>query len=260
MSYSDVAVLIITQETYFQELKLTINRLNELKMNKFFKCYVACKNLNESKFKFENWKNLEINKDCENWGSELIDTIKNIREEYLFIFLDDFYPYKYFSASKLKKTILECLSYKPSLIRINSNYNRRIFLKRKKINIFEESYKHRYATSLVFPIFRKQFLKEILLKDDSIWQFERFSNKRFNFKEHKFYFIKGHNIDLSVVNLIVKGQALRTSINKLPKNKKKIYLNNRKLKTMPLVMEFKFHLKKLFSDVFARYLPYFHEF
>jgi len=257
MKDSNIALLILTQDKFYGELNLIINRLNELEINRNFKCYLACKNINKKKFEFPNWKNINVPVNCKTWGSELIYSIDSLKEEYVFIFLDDFYPYKNISAFKLKEKVKATLDYNPSLIRINSNFNRRIFLKRKKNNIFLETYKHRYATSLVLPIFKKKFLKQILSKNDSPWSFEKNSNKRYRFNEHNFVFIKGMNLDFCLSNIVVKGSSLRTSLNRIPKFKKYNYLKITEIKKMSLFDEIKFHFKKMLFDIFMKYIPYF---
>ncbi len=250
---------MLTQPNYLAEANLVISRLNELKINKYFKCYLACKNINNEKFNFTNWINLQVPENCKTWGSELIYSIDFLNEEYVFVFLDDFYPIKEISALKLKEKIISSLDYNPSLIRINSNFNRRIFLKRRKNNIYLETYKHRYSTSLVLPIFKKEFLKKILLKNDSPWSFEKKSNERFRFRDHKFIFIKGNNLDFRMINIVVKGSSLRTSLNRIPKFKKQNYLKISKIKKMNFLNEIKFHLKKIIFDIFMKYYPQFKE-
>ena len=115
---------------------------------------------------------------------------------------------------------------------------------------------HKYATSLVLPIFKKDFLLNIVEDSDTPWKFEKQSNKRFNFNNHKFLFIKGNNLNFRVANLIVRGEALRTSINRIPLKQRLKYIRNSKKKKKSLLKEFRYHFKKLFSDLFVRYLPY----
>ena len=109
-----------------------------MKIPDYFKCYFACKRIDDLTIN-SNWVNLEISLDCQTWGSEMLFALNLIEEEYVFIFLDDFYPFKYLSSSMLKENIDRSLKYKPSLIRLNSNYNRRIFLKKKEKNISFEN-------------------------------------------------------------------------------------------------------------------------
>ena len=250
----EIALIILTQNKYFGELDLIINRLNELEINKYFQCYVACKNINR-KFNFSNWIKLDIPENCKTWGSELIYVLDILKEKYVFIFLDDFYPYKKISALKLKEKIVSSLEYNPSIIRINSNHNRRIFLKRKENNIFLETYKNRYSTSLVLPIFEKIFLKQILSKNDSPWSFDRYAKERFNFNDHNFVFIKGNKIDFHLANLVIKGYSLRSSLYRIPKYKKHNYEKLSKIKKMSLLEEIKFHLKKILADILTTYFP-----
>ena len=81
---------MLTQPNYLAEANLIISRLNELKINKYFKCYLACKNINNEKFNFTNWINLQVPENCKTWGSELNYSIDFLNEEYVFVFLDDF--------------------------------------------------------------------------------------------------------------------------------------------------------------------------
>ena len=250
-----IAILLLTQKGYIAEANLIINKLNQFKITDYFNCYFACKQVNTLEVNI-NWHQLEISQDCKTWGSEMLFAINLIKEEYIFILLDDFYPFRSFSASKLSKNLDKSLKYNPSLIRVNSNYNRRIFLNKKEENIYEESYLHRFATSLVLPIFKKTFLVEILNEGDSPWKFEKYSNRRFKFSDHKFLFIKGRELNFRVANIIIRGKSLRSSINRIPRIERSYYLKNSNKLKKSLISEFRFHLKKLFSDVFMRYLPY----
>ena len=257
MDENSISVLVLTQKKFFEELKIVIDRLNELEINKHFKCYIASKGIKNDKKLFQNWNNIEVNDNCKTWGSELLDCLNYIQEEYIFIFLDDFYPYTYISAFKLKQKLNECLKYKPSLIRVNSNFCRRVFVRKIKPNIFFETYQNKYSTSLVLPIFKKKFLTEIVSSKDNPWKFEKKSNSRFQFNEHVFCFIKGSNINFKLANIVVKGKLLRSSIKRIPKGKRKNYLKKTTIKKMLLLEEIYFHLKKLVFDFLVKYLPYF---
>jgi len=256
MKENNISILVLTQENYFQELKIIIDRLNELEINQHFKCYIASKGKKNDKKFFVNWNYIEIDPSCRTWGMELIYCLNHIKEEYIFLFLDDFYPYKFISALKLKQKLYESLKYKPSLIRINSNYNRRIFIRKIKPNIYVETYQNKYSTSLVLPVFKKDFLIEIVSPEDTPWIFEKNSNSRFQFNKQLFLFIKGSDINFKVANIVVKGKSLRTSINRIPKNKRKNYLKMTSINLMSLFEEIYFHLKKFVFDILSRYLPY----
>lgn len=257
MNEKNIGLLVLTQENYLEELKIIIHRLNELEINQHFKCYIASKGIKNDKKFFGNWNSIEIDSNCRTWGMELIYCLNQIQEEYIFLFLDDFYPYKYISASKLKQKLYESLKYKPSLIRINSNYNRRFFIRKIKPNIYVETYQHRYSTSLVLPVFKKDFLTEIVSPEDTPWIFEKNSNSRFKFNKHRFFFIKGSDINFNVANIVVKGKSLRSSINRIPKNKRENYLKMTSINVMSLFEEIYFHLKKFVFDTLIRYLPYY---
>ena len=91
-----IAILLLTQKSYIPEANLIIDRLNKLKLPNYFQCYFACKEINDFEIN-SNWKKLNISLDCQTWGSEMLSALNLIKEEYIFIFLDDFYPFRYFS-------------------------------------------------------------------------------------------------------------------------------------------------------------------
>ena len=107
------------------------------------------------------------------------------------------------------------------------------------------------------PVFKKEFLREILFPNDTPWEFERNSNSRFEFNKHLFLFIKGSDINFKVANIVIKGKLLRSSIKRIPKNKRKKYLKMTNLNLMSLIEEIYFHLKKFVFDILIRYLPYY---
>ena len=86
MEENNISILVLTQENYFEELKIIIDRLNELEINQFFKCYIASKGIKNDKKLFQNWNNIEIDPNCRTWGNELIYCLNYIQEEYIFAF------------------------------------------------------------------------------------------------------------------------------------------------------------------------------
>ena len=75
------------------------------------------------------------------------------------------------------------------------------------------------STSLILPVFKKEFLREIL-PNDTPWEFER-NLTRFEFNKHLFLFIKGSDINFKVANIVIKGKLFRSSIKRIPKKKEK---------------------------------------
>ena len=142
------------------EAKLIVKRLNDLHFDLYFPCFLASKKVDIFKNLNDRWKLISIDENISTWGEKMIIALSQIKEEYIFICLDDFYPYLRISPRKLKKSLEEAITFKPSIIRTNNNFNQRIRLKQLTDSIFKESYLHKYGKSLVFQIFKKLFYSQ----------------------------------------------------------------------------------------------------
>ncbi len=242
-----VAFIILTCKSFFAEAILTKNKLNQYSLHNFTNCYIATKNTNHF---LENnidpkWKLISVPDDCDTWGEEIKFITSNIDEEYLFLWVDDIYPYKFINFNNLFNKINKAISYNPAMIRINSNFNNRRLIKKYDSDIYIELRKHKYISSIVLSIFQKKFLNHIVSKNDSPWDFEYQSSKRFDFKEYKFLFIKDPFIN--IINLVVKAKILNSSFTKLQSNEKKFLLDNTTHKKFNLVNEIFYLFKLLIS-------------
>ncbi len=252
MKNKKIALLVITCESFFSEATLILNKLNSFKIKKYFNCYLATKSISSINtfFNDSNWNGIEIPSNINFWGEEMQYCLDFIQEEYIFLWLDDFYPHKYFNLKNLDNLLKQALVYEPKIIRLNSIFNRRYAIKEMQKDIYFETKKHKYISSLVLPIFQKKFLKEIINCEDSPWFFENDSKRRYRFNKKEFIYLKSPNIKL--VNLVVKGKILNSSLIKLSKNEEKFLRENSTHKTFNLVNEI-FYLSKL---LISRYLYY----
>ena len=252
MKNKKIALLVITCESFFSEATLILNKLNSFKIEKYFNCYLATKNISliNKLFKHSNWNGIEIPDNINYWGEEMQYSLDFIKEEYIFLWLDDFYPHKHFNLKKLENLITKALVYEPKIIRLNSIFNRRYAIKEKQKDIYFETKKHKYISSLVLPIFQRKFLKEIINFKDSPWFFENESKKGLGLIKKEFIYLKCPNIKL--VNLVVKGKILNSSLIKLSKNEKNFLRKNSTHITFNILNEIFYILKLLIS----RYLYY----
>lgn len=249
-----IALLIITMPKFEAEAKILVKRFNDLHFDLYFPCFLASKKINLFKELKPRWKLISIDNKKSSWGEEIDFVLSQIKEKYVFLCLDDFYPYLRVSPKLLKQSLEKAIIFNPSIIRTKNNFNQRINLQHIFEHIYKETYLHRYGTSLVFPIFNRSFLKEIIRKNDTPWSFEKNSLSRFNFNNHLFLHIK--NINIESVNLVVKGKILNSSIKKLPYNIQKIYLKKTIHNIMPQKVEFFYHFKRFIGRFFLKYLPY----
>ena len=251
----NIALLILTMPRFEAEAKLLVKRFNQLNFDLYFPCFLASKNIELFKNLNNRWKLISIDNSNSTWGEEMLFALSQIQEQYIFICLDDFYPYLRISPKVLKSCLEQAIIFKPSIIRTNNNFNERFRLKYIKDFIYKESYLHRYGTSLVFPIFKKSFFKSIINSNDTPWSFEKESLSRFDFKKHIFIYIR--KINIRAVNLVVKGKILKSSIRKLPLNLQKEYLSVTHNKLMKREIEIFYHIKRFLFRLIFKYFPYF---
>lgn len=220
MNKKTIGVLVITCEPFFSEASLILNKLNSFEITNYFNCYLATKNITSmNKFFYDpKWKKITIPNKIKSWGEEMQFTLESIKEDYLLLWLDDFYPYKYIDLKSLEKLLTKAARYEPKIIRLNSIFNKRFAIENKENDIYFETKMHKYISSLVLPIFKKKFLGEIIDLKDSPWLFEKASKKRFIFNKKEFIYLKSPEIKL--VNLVVKGEILNSSKRKLTKTER----------------------------------------
>ena len=249
-----IALLILTMPKFEAEAKLLVKRFNQLNFDLYFPCFLASKNIELFKNLNIRWNLISIDERYSTWGQEMLFALSQIKEQYIFICLDDFYPYSRISPKVLKKYLEKAITFKPSIIRTNNNFNKRIRLNYIKNCIYKESYLHRYGTSLVFPIYKKSFFKSIITSNDTPWSFEKESLSRFDFKKHIFVYIQ--KVNIRAVNLVVKGKILKSSIRKLPYNLQKEYLNGTHNNLMKREVEILYHIKRFLFRLIFKYFPY----
>ena len=70
----------------------------------------------------------------------MIFALSRIKEKYVFVCLDDFYPYLRISPKALKEGLEKAISFNPSIIRTENNFNQRIILEHITEYIYKETY------------------------------------------------------------------------------------------------------------------------
>ena len=82
MKNKKIALLVITCESFFSEATLILNKLNSFKIEKYFNCYLATKNISliNKLYKDSSWNRIEIPNNINFWGEEMQYSLDFIKE------------------------------------------------------------------------------------------------------------------------------------------------------------------------------------
>lgn len=120
------------------------------------------------------------------WGERLINILSNIDLEYIFYMQEDFWPIKEFPYTQ--KIIDRFLKDDLDCWRICENsvfYN----LTNVEENIYKYNQNSLYTLSHQFSLWKKSFLSQYLLPNETPWENETYgSNRMNNNSHHKIYF------------------------------------------------------------------------
>jgi hypothetical protein len=208
-----------------------------------FKIYLI---INSKKIFLDNVTIINIENE-KSWSDRILQSIDKINEEYIFFTFDDLFLHKKIDT-KLILTIIE------NAMKDDMNYLRFHPSPKpdKSINkYYGEIIQNRpYRASLVFSIFKKDILKELLNINESAWEFEKNATFRSN-KFNKFY-VLNYTV-IPYLNGVIRGRWMPSVLRYLLKNNfinKPIYRDT--LTNTELVIQY---FKRLRIYIFLNFTP-----
>lgn len=172
-----------------------------------------------------SFKIIEINKDM---SDRLIDAVKQIKENYIFLSFDDYYPNKKVNVNKLNE-LFKTIKAK------DIDYCRIFFdpgVKGKKnspLNYKTLPLNRVYEVNFYPAIWKKESLLKLLRSGEDIWKSEARLTRRAKENNLNCIYVKNKGI-FDFVDVVRKGKYLRSSYRFLKRNK--LFISDREKRTI----------------------------
>jgi len=191
-------------------------------------------------------KNVTIGRDI-SWSDNLIKCIKLLKENYIFLFLDDLFLVNFVKTKEVLYILNWAIDENVNYIRMNPSP-----VPDKKCNkllgiISKGSI---YRTSTVLSVWKKDVLSDLLKKVESAWDFEILGSLRSD-KYNNFY--ATWEKYLPFMNGVIKGKWRRSSVKMLKSLGIEIDLNKREIMNLKETIGFYFYLRR--SRIFEILVP-----
>ncbi|UCE99402.1 MAG: hypothetical protein JSV82_09625 [Planctomycetota bacterium] len=180
-------------------------------------------------------RNISVGDDI-SWSDNLLKAISQLKEDYVFLFLDDLFLHGSVNTEK----VLEVLSW---AIESDVNYIRMNPMRNKPDRPFNEvvgivSKKAIYRTSTVVSVWKKSVLSDLLKGGESAWDFEVHGSVRSD-EYDRFY--AAWKDCFPITNVVIKGKWRRGAAKKLKSLGIEIDSTSRKIMTLgeTIVLNFK---------------------
>ena len=235
MQNNGISILILSCDKYSCLWDNCINRIKKY-INKDIDIYLLTNHLNYNKC--NKVKIISIGEDLD-WSSNLLLAIERINTKYVLLWMDDVF---------LNKKI-ETKNWENLLNFINSNHPDFVNLKSTPLKFYKRYIngwqlipkKTLYRVSVVPNIWKLDVLKELLIKGENAWDFER----KGSFRSDKFeYFYISNKKYFNYIHVIYKGQVFRKAYRLLKKsNEIDVIMNH--FKIMNIKDDLKLKLKQV---------------
>lgn len=179
-------------------------------------------------------RNLLVGDDL-SWSDSLLKGVAQLKEEYVFLFLDDLFLYDFIKTDRVLKVFNWILASGANYVRMNpSQRPDRPF--NKIVGIVSKG--TIYRTSTVLSVWKKDVLLDLLKANESAWDFEVFGSIRSDRYDGFYSTWENH---FPVMNTVIKGKWQRSALKKLESMGIKIDLSKRCPMTLveTLVLRFK---------------------
>jgi len=196
---------------------------------------------NHKKFNGLMFNSLQIGNEI-SWSDNLIKSLLKIKQDYILLTFDDLF----LTAKVDNKVIEEMMRYS-----INNDFNYlqfyRSISKGKRVSnlFFKKNNKTVYKNSTIWSFWKKEILLNLLIKDESAWEFERKGNYR-SFVFDDFYSTRKNIIPF--VNGVVKGVWNPLAKNKLQSLGLKV---SNARKSLGKIDTFKYKIRDLQFDLYT---------
>lgn len=216
----NLAVVVIGYDGYSSIWDNFFGLLNKNWEHCPFPVYLMTNKINAN---FKNVRTITTSDDSE-WSRKVKIAVNEIKEEYIFLLLEDFF----ISSTVNDKDIIDIIEMmeKEKLDYVKCPYKGAFIRKGKEkfkdyVDVYNISMNEKYGISLLPSIWRKDFLDKIVGKENySPWKFEvdrlkeakSASNKKFT------NCVEVSTNPLNILNGVIQGKYVRSTVKKLKKN------------------------------------------
>lgn len=170
-------------------------------------------------------KNISVGDDI-SWSDNLYKAINGLKEEYIFLFLEDLFLIEFVETNKILKIFTWILESNANYVRINPSATKADKKFNDLVGIISKG--TLYRTSTVLSVWKKDILLNLLKKGESAWDFEIYGSLRSDIYD-EFYATWGKYFP--IINAIIKGKWQRKAIRKLSSIGIEINLSKREVMT-----------------------------
>lgn len=246
---SNFALLIFSCDKFSDLWEAHITLLNRYWPNRKCKTYIVSDKVSTQKF--DGVEIIACGDDTE-MSDRVKYILERIKEEYVLVTLDDYFPYGNFKEEKFINLISFLKENNGDYLRFFNEPKRE---KRKKItkNISKIIKLDRYSINLYPSLWRKEFLLSTVEKSLNAWDYEvSLSKIALKLNITAFTYPK-YNEVFPFMDVVRKGKILRKAYKKL--KKLNIYHGDRKVRTRK--EEFKLGIQTFFSKITPPFLTKF---
>lgn len=198
-------------------------------------------------------KNLLIGDDI-SWSDNLYKGVNKLKEDYIFLFLEDLFLIDFIETNKILNIFTWILEPNANYVRINPSATKADKKFNDLVGIISKGTLYRKST--VLSVWKKDILLNLLKTGETAWDFEIDGSLRSDVYEG-FYATWGKYF--SILNTVTKGKWQRSAIRKLNSIRIEIDLNEREIMTFEETIKYYFSRKssgllKLFPAKYRRKL------
>jgi len=239
----NVAVVLVSCDKYQDLWQPFFSLFQKFWSSCPFKLYLIS---NEKSFDYPGLTNILVGKDI-SWSDNLINALKQIKENFVFLWLDDLFLIDYVDTEKVVLLFQWAINSEVNYVCLNAlpkpdkSYN-------DLVGIISPGSLYRVST--VLSLWKKGILLELLKPGETAWQFEIKGQERSDKYDH--FYVTWQPV-IKVVNGVIKGKWLGSAVRKL--NSLGVVLDLSVRPRMNLIEELIFFFKKQRSALLQLLVP-----
>jgi hypothetical protein len=179
-------------------------------------------------------RSLSIGDDI-SWSDNLYKGINSLKEDYIFLFLEDLFLVDFVETSKILNIFTWIMESNANYVRINPSATKADKKFNDLVGIISKG--TIYRTSTVLSIWKKDILLNLLKANESAWDFEIYGSLRSDIYDGFYATWRKY---FSIINAIIKGKWQRKAIRKLNSIGIEIDLDNREIMTFGETIKYYF--------------------
>lgn len=218
-----LAVLVVSCDNYSDLWKPFFSLFWRFWPDCPFDVYLLSNNINPA---IPQVKSLLVGDDI-SWSDNLRNGLRQLKEGYVLLFLDDLLLHRPVDTEKVSKILGWALESDVNYVRMNPMRNKPDESLNESIGILSKG--AIYRTSTVVSVWKKNVLLDLLKDGESAWDFEVYGSTRSD-KYDRFY--ASWKDCFPITNAVIKGKWRKGTLKRLKSLGIEIDLNSRKIMTL----------------------------